>query len=155
MRRVRLTPGTTQPRGLNMSITMPASVPAAAAAPSGDCPCGPIGLVIFKKDSQEPGTSITLDISNGDYLQVIVAGKMPDASYAEFVDVVWTPDTTEDAPTVFMPDVGYIIGIPLYVGSIDAAGVGQGPGVLKFKVRATCGTGEELTTPEYTVTVTA
>lgn len=152
MRRHRITAAPGAPRGLSLGVTLPAFVPAPAPAPQ-DCPCGPIGLVVFNKDAQESGTSIAMFRSTGDYLRVHVAGKMPDDSYADFIDVSWAPTDSAAAPTAFMFDAGSSLGIPFYVGAIDAAGTEQGAGVLTFRVQATCGTGETLTTAQYTVTV--
>lgn len=151
MRRVRLQPGTTQPRGLNMSITMPAAVVPTAAAPSEDCPCGEVfsDWVNFGTEPSAGQIDVYADVVQRGFDTVIVSGfvggSFPPGTVFDVVDAVWSEG--DDWPFYFPEGEGLIsvnMDRPLYgVNVFDETT----PGVLTFRVRATCPNGVMYSTP--------
>lgn len=157
MRRIRLTPGTTAPRGLNMTVTMPAAAPA-PTPPSGGVSCGPIALVCYR--TANPGLAgpfystdeISLSSTEPQSLYVFFAGTIPPDSYIEFVEPIWVPVGGSIRPGYSILDDGEPLGLPFYQGYIYPYGPGH-IGELTIYARLICADGSTFDTAPVTIDV--
>lgn len=155
MRRTRIGAGIAQPRGLNLTLTMPAAVrpaPAPDAPVDIPCPCGPIAAVFLRQlPFAIEGTSIVL-VSGSDAAVVLFGGSFPLGTTFAVAEQVWAPTSAGTPPALSLTDEGPADGPAIPFCSVDAP-FGTANGTLTFLVQATCPSDEIVSTETLTVVI--